>query len=81
MHVTAVSGAATIHSVTVTLDVPPEAQARLEAEAAPRGTTLNQDVAEIAGRFPAGTPVLKNRLSTRLPSPSPNGSVLPESRC
>lgn len=44
-----------IHPVTVTLDLPAEAQARLQAEAARRGITLDQLVAEIANSFPAET--------------------------
>ena len=45
--------ASTIGVVTVTLDLPAEAQARLQAEAARRGITLDQLVAEIADSFPA----------------------------
>lgn len=37
--------------MTVTLDLPPEAQARLEAEAGRRGITIDQLVAEIAAAF------------------------------
>jgi hypothetical protein len=39
--------------VTVTLDLPAEAQARLRAEATRRGITVDQLVAEIADSFPA----------------------------
>lgn len=39
--------------MTVTLDLPAEAQARLQAEATRRGITLDQLIAEIAGSFPA----------------------------
>jgi hypothetical protein len=46
--------------VTVTLDLPADSQARLEAEASRRGVTLDQLVAEIADSFPAETP--KHRL-------------------
>lgn len=38
--------------MTVTLDLPAEAQARLQAEATRRGITLDQLVAEIADSFP-----------------------------
>lgn len=41
--------------MTVTLDLPAEAQARLQAEASRRGITLDQLVAEIADNFPAET--------------------------
>jgi len=37
--------------MTVTLDLPPEAQARLEAEAGRRGITIDQLVAELAADF------------------------------
>ncbi len=36
----------------VTLDLPPEAKARLEAEATRRGITLDELVAELSSRFP-----------------------------
>jgi hypothetical protein len=41
--------------MTVTLDLPAEAQARLQAEATRRGITLDQLIAEIADSFPAET--------------------------
>lgn len=41
--------------MTVTLDLPAEAQARLEAEATRRGMTLDQLIAELADSFPAET--------------------------
>jgi len=47
--------------VTVTLDLPAEAQARLQAEATRRGITLDQLVAELADSFPAEVP--QHRLS------------------
>lgn len=36
----------------VTIDLPPEARARLEAEAARRGISLDQLVAELSNQFP-----------------------------
>ena len=42
--------------MTVTLDLPAEAQARLQAEATRRGITLDELVAQIADTFPAETP-------------------------
>lgn len=42
--------------MTVTLDLPPEAQARLEAEAGRRGITIDQLVAEIAADFADDAP-------------------------
>lgn len=36
----------------VTIDLPPEARARLEAEAFRRGITLDQLVAELSNQFP-----------------------------
>ena len=45
----------TINPVTVTLDLPAEAQARLQAEATRRGITLDQLIAELADSFPAET--------------------------
>ena len=41
--------------MTVTLDLPAGAHARLEAEATRRGVTLDQLIAEIADSFPAET--------------------------
>lgn len=41
--------------MTVTLDLPAEAQARLEAEATRRGITLDQLIAELAASLPAET--------------------------
>ncbi len=45
----------TIDHVAVTLALPAEAQARIQAEATRRGITLDQLVAEIADSFPAET--------------------------
>ena len=45
----------TIDPVTVTLDLPAEAQARLQAEATRRGITLDQLIAELADQLPAET--------------------------
>lgn len=42
--------------MTVTLDLPAEAQARLQAEATRRGVTLDQLIAELADQLPAETP-------------------------
>ena len=42
--------------MTVTLDLPAEAQARLQAEATRRGITLGQLIAELADQLPAETP-------------------------
>ena len=39
--------------MTVTLDLPAEAQARLRAEATRRGITLDQLIAELADSLPA----------------------------
>lgn len=39
--------------MTVTLDLPAEAQARLQAEATRRGITLDQLIAELADSLPA----------------------------
>lgn len=39
----------------MTLDLPPDATARLEAEAARRGITLDQLVAELASLFPSAS--------------------------
>ncbi len=39
--------------MTITLDLPEAAQARLQAEATRRGITLDQLIAEIAETFPA----------------------------
>lgn len=47
----------------VTLDLPPEARARLEAEAARRGITLDELVAELSNQFPSsGTTVADDAL-------------------
>ncbi len=53
--------ASTINPVNVTLELPAEAQARLEAEASRRGITLDQLVAEFAASFPVEGP--KHRLA------------------
>jgi len=42
--------------MTVTFDLPPEAQARLVAEAERRGITVDELVAELAGQLPAPQP-------------------------
>lgn len=47
----------TIDLMTVTLDLPAEAQARLQAEAARRGITLDQLIAEVADKLPAEDPL------------------------
>ena len=47
--------------MTVTLDLPAEAQARLQAEATRRGVTLDQLIADIADSFPADTPPRRKR--------------------
>ncbi len=39
--------------MTLTFDLPAETQARLEAEAARRGITIDQLIAEVADSFPA----------------------------
>ena len=44
-------------SMTVTLDLPAEVQARLEAEATRRGITVDQLVAELADQLPAEDPL------------------------
>jgi len=49
--------------VTVTIDLPAEAQARLEAEAERRNITLDQLIAEIADTFPAETQTSKRKLA------------------
>jgi hypothetical protein len=41
--------------MTVTLDLPADAQARLESEATRRGITLDQLIAELAAQLPAET--------------------------
>ena len=43
--------------MTVTLDLPAEAQARLQAEATRRGITLDQLIAVIAESFPTEDPL------------------------
>ncbi len=52
----------TIDPVTVTLDLPAEAEARLQAEANRRGVTLDQLVAELANQLPAESGMPKHRL-------------------
>ena len=52
----------TIDLVTVTLDLPAEAQARLQAEATRRGITLDQLIAELADQLPAEGDTPKHRL-------------------
>lgn len=46
--------------MTVTLDLPAEVHARLEAEAIRRGITLDQLIAQVADQLPAEAP--KHRL-------------------
>ena len=46
----------TLEAMTVTLDLPPEAQERLEAEAGRRGITIDQPGAEIAADFADDAP-------------------------
>jgi hypothetical protein len=43
--------------MTVTLDLPADAQARLETEASRRGITLDQLIAELAAQLPAEDPL------------------------
>ena len=43
--------------MSVTLDLPAESQARLEAEATRRGITLDQLIAELADALPATDPL------------------------
>jgi hypothetical protein len=50
-------------SMTVTIDIPPDARARLEAEAARRGITLDQLVTELAAQLPVAP---KSATSGRL---------------
>ena len=47
----------TLDPMTVTLDLPAEVQARLEAEATRRGITVDQLVAELADQLPAEDPL------------------------
>lgn len=46
----------TLDLMTMTLDLPAEAQAKLETEAARRGITLDQLVTELAAGLPADAP-------------------------
>ena len=43
--------------MTVTIELPADTQARLEAEATRRGITLDQLIAELAAQFPAEDPL------------------------
>ncbi|MFZ1438229.1 MAG: hypothetical protein WAS75_03810, partial [Candidatus Microthrix subdominans] len=49
--------------ITVTLDLPAEAQARLQAESNRRGITLAQLIAEIAASFPDGAAAPRRKLA------------------
>ena len=50
--------------MTVTIELPADAQARLEAEAARRGITLDQLIADLADNIPVPTDgASKHRLS------------------
>ena len=49
--------------MTVTLDLPAEAQARLQAEATRRGITLDQLIAELADSFPAEGETPRRKLA------------------
>ncbi|MBP6728367.1 MAG: hypothetical protein V9E99_15025 [Microthrixaceae bacterium] len=49
--------------MTVTLDLPAEAQARLQAEAARRGITLDQLIAELADQLPADGETPRRKLA------------------
>ena len=49
--------------MTVTIDLPADAQARLEAEATRRGITLDQLIAELADNLPADTPAPNQKLA------------------
>lgn len=51
--------------MTLTLELPAEAQARLEAEATRRGITLDQLVAQIAESFPVDAAPGKVRQKAR----------------
>ncbi len=53
----------TIDPVTVTLDLPAEAEARLQAEANRRGITLDQLVAELANQLPAESDTPRRKLA------------------
>ena len=53
-----------MNPVTVTLDLPAEAQARLEAEATRRGITLDQLIVEIADQLPAETTTPRRKLAS-----------------
>lgn len=49
--------------MAVTLDLPAEAQARLQAEASRRGITLDQLIAQLADSFPAEPPTPPRKLA------------------
>ena len=49
--------------MTVTIDLPAEAQARLQAEATRRGITLDQLIAELADSFPAEGETSRRKLA------------------
>jgi hypothetical protein len=52
--------------ISVTLDLPPDAAARLEAEAARRGITLDELVAELSTQFPQEVHAVGARRRLRL---------------
>lgn len=47
--------ALTVRRMSVTIELPADAQARLEAEAAQRGMTLDQLIADMAASLPSGS--------------------------
>ena len=49
--------------MSITLDLPPDAQARLAAEAARRGMTVDALVTELVGRLPISAESAPSRLS------------------
>lgn len=49
--------------MTVTVDLPEDALARLEAEAKRRGVSIDQVIVELAEALPAETPSAKRTLS------------------
>lgn len=49
--------------MTVNIDLPADAQARLEAEATRRGITIDQLIAELADNLPADTPAPNRKLA------------------
>lgn len=49
--------------MTITIELPEDAQSRLEAEAARRGITLARLIADLAGQFPDDTLPPQRRLA------------------